>query len=99
VIKILLARRYVTGQIVADAHLDDTMFLDDAETPDPAWVVHHEWYINPEDWASRTQTEKNRWIADMRQEFEAICKEQLAIVSDREAGGTVLPIEGATFPP
>lgn len=98
-IEILTARRFVTGQIVAEAWLDNSRTLEDGTTPDPAWIVHHEWFINPDEWASRTPAERNAWIADMRREFEALCKEQLEVVADREAGGTVLPIEGAIFPP
>jgi len=99
VIKILLARRYVTGQVVAEAHLDDSQFLEDGVTPNPAWVLRHEWLINPEEWANRTPAQRDAWIQSMRQEFQAECKAQLTIVADREAGGTVLPIEGSTFNP
>ena len=98
-IEILKARRYVTGQIEAEAHLDNTKFLADGVTPDPVYVLRNSWYINPDEWASRTQAQRQQWIDSMQREFETMCKETLVIVNDQQAGGTVLPIEGAVFPP
>jgi hypothetical protein len=98
-IRILLARRYVTGDIDGLAHLDDTKFLEDGTTPDPVWTLAHQWHVNPEDWQSRTPAQKEAWANALSQEFAELCRAQLRIVEDREAGGTVLPIEGQAFQP
>lgn len=98
-IEILKARRFVTGQIEAEAHLDNSRFLEDGITPDPAWVLHHSWFVNQEEWASRTPAQRQAWIDSMQQEFAEMCKEARRVTEDREAGGTVLPIEGQEFPP
>jgi hypothetical protein len=98
VIEILKARRYVTGSIEATAHLDNSRVLEDG-TPDPAWVLSHSWFINPDEWAARTPAQRQEWITSMQQEFAEMCREARVTVDDREAGGAVLPIEGSEFPP
>jgi hypothetical protein len=101
-IEILRARRYVTGQIEAVAHLDNTKFVDDAAgdpVPDPAWVLSNSWHVSQETWAGWTPAERDAWITSMQQEFAQMCREQRVIVDDAEDGGTVLPIEGSTFAP
>lgn len=98
-IEILKARRYVTGSIEAEAHLDNTKFLADGVTPDPVYVLRNSWFINPDEWASRTAAQRQEWITSMQQEFAQMCREARITVDDREAGGAVLPIEGSEFPP
>ena len=98
-ITILRARRYVQGDIEGVAHLDDTKFLEDGVTPDPVYVLTNWWHINPEEWAERSTSQKTAWVNSMQQEFAEMCRAQLKIIEDREAGGTVLAIEGQTFPP
>ena len=97
-IEILKARRYVTGQIEAIAHLDNSRVLEDG-SPDPAWLLAHSWFINPDEWAARTAAQRQQWIDSMQQEFAQMCREQRVIVDDQQAGGAVLPIEGSEFPP
>jgi len=97
-IEILRARRYVTGQIEAIAWLDNSRVTPEGE-PDPAWLLTHSWYVNQEEWASRTPAQRDAWIQSMRGEFAELCRDALVILEDAEAGGTVLPIEGQTFPP
>jgi hypothetical protein len=97
-IEILKARRYVTGSIEAEAWLDNSRVTPEGD-PDPAWLLFHSWQVNQEEWQSRTPAQRQAWIDSMQQEFAAMCREALKVVNDREAGGTVLPIEGQTFPP
>jgi hypothetical protein len=98
VIEILKARRYVTGQIDAEAWLDNSRVTPEGD-PDPAYLLRHSWYINPDEWAARTPAQRDAWTQSMRLEFAEMCRSQLEIVNDAQAGGTVLPIEGQTFPP
>jgi hypothetical protein len=97
-IEILRARRYVTGEIEAVAHLDNTKNLPDG-TPDPAWVLRNTWQVSEETWQGWTPAQRDAWITSMQQEFAQMCRTQRVIIDDAEDGGSVLPIEGSTFPP
>lgn len=97
-IEILRARRYITGEIEAQAWLDNTRVTPEGD-PDPAWLLRNSWHVSPETWAAWTPAQRQSWIDSMEQEFAQMCREQRAIVDDQQAGGTVLLIEGETFPP
>jgi hypothetical protein len=97
-IEILRARRYVTGEIEAVAHLNNSRVLEDG-TPDPAWVLRNTWHVSDETWQGWTPAERDAWIQSMRAEFEEMCRAQRVIVDDAEDGGSVLPIEGSEFAP
>ena len=94
--KIVTARRYITGRISIDVHLDTTRLLVDGVTPDPVWVFHRD-ITAPSVWSSMTAGQRNAWANAVRAELVADCQARLAILNDEAAGGTALGIEGQTF--
>ena len=94
--KIVTARRYVTGRISIDVHLDTTKLLVDGVTPDPAWVFHRD-LAAPATWGTMTAAQRNAWANAVRAELVTDCNARLAVLNDEAAGGTALNIEGQTF--
>ena len=85
--KILRARRMLDRYVFV-VHLDITK-LDTAGAPDERWVLRREWPF-------KETAEKTGYLLAIKEELQAAAAERLAQLADEDAGGVVLPMEGAT---
>jgi len=85
--KILRARQ-MRDRFVFVIHLDITKVNPDS-TPDERWVLRREWPL-------KLTGEKTAYLAAIKAELQTEAVEMIARLTDEDAGGIILPMEGAT---
>lgn len=94
--KILKARAY-HDRLAFVIHLDITK-MDPLvpANPDPRWLYSRDWSL-PANWTARTAGVKTSILTGIRVELLSDCQQRIADLTEEDAGGTALAIEGQTF--